>query len=387
MERYRTSRKDREPVLQFIYDALERGGATILTPADPTSAPFQITIRTAAGEVLRLTCYAFYANKYRGKRRPSDEHRFQVKYGSDFQRYHQLYIPAEDDQVTLMFGVHLDEQVVVAVDPAMHETTWFSKSVEFKTGNLASIHAEGWTGWERERKEARRKDEKPLLNYQTEVLLGLKPHHFVRYVQFERVATGLDPGERLLWIDKLADAPPAKSKLEPHPLEVELGLPAREILDMIADGAARLKTAVRGRAAEQFLEAHIKAAPGVSNVIGIDEDGRPDFEVGYKHRKPVFIECKNVLRRLTKAGPRVDFQKTRASKGNPCSRFYKASEFEVLAACLHPVTQSWDFRFRATQTIAEHAKCKGHLTSKVDLGGNGPYWTSSISELLEAITT
>lgn len=77
------------------------------------------------------------------------------------------------------------------------------------------------------------------------------------------------------------------------------------------------------------------------------------------------IECKNVLARTQQGLPKVDFQKTRASKADPCSRYYKPTQFQVLAACLHPITSQWDFRFAPTGTLAPHPKCVGRLASNV----------------------
>lgn len=73
---------------------------------------------------------------------------------------------------------------------------------------------------------------------------------------------------------------------------------------------------------------------------------KPDFSVRYRGSEPILIECKNVLRQTLADGTiKVDFQKTRASKGDPCSRFYKASDFQVLAACLHPCTEKVGLQF------------------------------------------
>jgi hypothetical protein len=55
----------RVAVVERIEDALVASGASIVTHADPRSAPFEITIRTPTGETLDLVCYAFAANGYR----------------------------------------------------------------------------------------------------------------------------------------------------------------------------------------------------------------------------------------------------------------------------------------------------------------------------------
>lgn len=377
MRRYRVAR--REPIVRFILDALEECGAQVLLRPDPSSAPFEIVVNTPEGERLELTCYAFLANKYRQQNRPSDEHRFQVKYGSEFATYHRIFLPTRPDQVTLMFGVHIEEGLFISCDPAMHEWTRFSRSVEFKSQQLEEAQQSGWFGWERERSLARRRAALPKEDARTEVLVAFRPNQFLRYVAFERVATGMDPGERLLLADRLNQPSTKPEQRLVHPLEKELGLGAFEILDMIG-GAFRLKAAVRGGAAEYHLGEHLRTVPGVSRVTPIDEDGKPDFEVTFSGNN-FLIECKNVLRRPNAAGePRVDFQKTRASKNDPCSRYYRPDQFDVLAACLHPISERWEYRFISTSSLAAHATCRGRLSQRVIVSGEG--WRSRFDELI-----
>lgn len=379
MRRYEVSR--REPIVACIVEALERCGARVLSPPDPRSAPFEIEIEVPTGERLLLICYAFLANKYLQENRPPDEHRFQVKYGSEFEEYHELYIADGRDAVTLMFGVHLKEGVFIAVDPAMHALTRFSRSVEFKTGHVENTKQLGWYGWERDRSSTRRRMPAPMEDCRVEVLLGFTPEKFLQYVAFERIATGLDPGERLLLVDRVRNTPQVLHPDAQHPLEVQLGLSAREILDVIS-GAFRLAAAVRGSVAEHHLANHLRGVPGVRRVVPIDRDGEPDIELYYKSREPILIECKNALRQPPADGiARVDFQKTRAAKGDPCSRYYRPDQFDVLAACLHPVTERWEFGFCFTANLTPHSTCEGRLSSRVIV--RGPDWKSSIESLLE----
>lgn len=129
MKRYRVSASSRKPIVDFFTQALSNSGYEILSPPNPGLAPFELTARTPAGKEIELVCYAFLANKYRQQNRPKDEHRFQIKYGSDFKSYHEIFVDPKRNKRTLMFGAHLDEGVFVAVDPAMHNPTWFSKSI------------------------------------------------------------------------------------------------------------------------------------------------------------------------------------------------------------------------------------------------------------------
>lgn len=368
-----------------ITQALEEAGARIIAAPDPTVAPFEYRIQSPRGEVLDLVCYAFTANKYKQAGRPADEHRFQVKYGSEFTRFHDLFIDYTRKKITLMFGVHEEMDLFIAVDPSVHTPTWFSMSVEFKGDNLLEAKRIGWASWERERSAARRKLEMPRVDFSTEVVSAFRPEQLLRFVEFERVATGLDPGERLLLADRVArrlHLPKQRKRQTPHPLEEALGLSGGELLDVLGS-SFRLAAAIRGRVAEHHLGSQLERVPGVSDVQHLDQDGQPDFTVRFE-RRLFRIECKNVLRQRNRDGhARVDFQKTRAAKGNPCSRYYSAAQFEVLAACLHPVTEKWEFSFCPTRELAPHPKCHGRLSDRVLVAGRS--WRRTLPTVLEAL--
>lgn len=137
---------------------------------------------------------------------------------------------------------------------------------------------------------------------------------------------------------------------------------------------------MRGGVAEYHLGTYLRSQPGITSVTEIDEDGRPDFEIVYDER-PILIECKNVLRAVRRDGlPRVDFQKTRAAKGDPCSRYYDPAAFDLLAACLHPVTEHREFKFAGTSSMDAHETYAGKLSQKVVVDGRR--WRADIVELL-----
>ncbi len=281
-----------------------------------------------------------------------------------------------------MFGVHHGLGVFVAVDPRMHSPTWFSRSVEMKEDALVEAKQSGWHAWERERLEGRRVLELSRENLQTEALIAFTPELFLRYVAFERIASGIDTGERMLMAEQAFGAPAVTTTK--HPLEVTLGLSATEILDVLGD-SFRLLVAVRGSVAEHHLGKVLKDAPGVTDVERIDKDGEPDFRLRFSKRD-FRIECKNVLRKMAKANiPRVDFQKTRATPGNRCSRYYTATQFELLAACLHPVSERWEYRFCDTRLLDPHPSCDGRLSPRVDVAGGK--WSEQVSEALDRLVS
>src|SRR5207249_5313567 len=114
--------------------------------------------------------------------------------------------------------------------------TWFPRSVEFKTEDLEAARAQGWHGWERERSDSIR-NVRPEESLLTETVIAFRPDQFLRYVEFERLAFGLDCGERYLLSDRiekgLSQCEPLRSAPERHFLEIQLGRPAIDILDMV----------------------------------------------------------------------------------------------------------------------------------------------------------
>ena len=94
------------------------------------------------------------------------------------------------------------------------------------------------------------------------------------------------------------------------------------------------------------------------------------------------MECKNVLRKTTAHGlARVDFQRTRASKSDPCSRYYGASDFDVIAACLHAVTEKWEFKYVLPTHLDAHARCRNKLSNNVKVDDR---WSAEAVRVLRA---
>ena len=328
---------------------------------------------------MGILAYAFLANSKQTRNRPPDEHRFQVKYGANDKQLHEIWQDPFELYTTLFFGVDLDTRIFVGADPSLHNPTRFFISIEFKKVHVSEILKKKWTSWEREKRSREGLDD-PI-----EILVGGLPESFLNYVRFERAAKGLDQGHRALLADKMAEL---KSVLLPQPLMLhsdypqpllshtvaeELGLSSDEILDLI-QSAPRLKMAVRGWVAEVHLQRYLLTLQDVTQCVPVKGDGRPDLEVRYRGGRPLYIECKNVLRKVYADGvPRIDFQKTRASMSDPCSRYYRPGEFDILAACLHPCTERWEFVFTLTKELAPHPKCEGRLSNKVRIGGG---WSS-----------
>jgi hypothetical protein len=370
--RYRVSAKDRGPLLAYVQDALVACGCTLLKVSSPNEAPFRLTFEAPDGERMGIVVYAFFANSKTTRNRPSDEHRFQLKYGSKDGQLHELWQDPFQLYTTLLVGINPELGFFVGADPTLHSPTRFFISIEFKDSQVEAILANGWASWERSKRYQGIDD--PV-----ELMVGGTAESFLRYVRFERAAVGLDVGHRALLAERLSALPTLQSpaataqgalQVPPglvHQLTSELDLSDREILDLI-QSAPRLKMAVRGWVAEVHLERQLAKIPGVVECARLEEEGSPDIRVRIKNARPLLIECKNVLRaRLADGGIRVDFQRTRSSKDDPCTRFYRPDDFDIVAACLHPCTEQWEFRFAPTTSLDPHKRCVGRLSNLVRL--------------------
>jgi hypothetical protein len=386
-KQYSVSMRGKKPLLDYILSSLSKCGCTVLRHSSPDAAPFRITFEAPDGERMGIIAYAFLANSKRTRNRPEDEHRFQVKYGGDDKQLHEIWQDPFELYTTLFLGIHLERGVFIGADPTLHSPTRFFISVEFKELNVIEILQKGWATWERERRSRSGLDD-PI-----EILVGGLPENFLSYVRFERAAKGLDQGHRALLADKMQELtsfsrslPVGAVALTPQPhlvhtLAEEFELSRDEILDLI-QSAPRLKMAVRGWVAEMHLERYLRTFPDITECRRIEEDGKPDLMLRYQESQSLTIECKNVLRKVYSDGlPRVDFQKTRASKADPCSRYYKPDEFDIVAACLHPRTERWEFSFVLTRALDLHPKCVGRLSNSVRLDAR---WSPSPLPVLVA---
>lgn len=373
-ETFKVKASDREPLREFIVNALEGEGCHIIHSSRPKEAPFRLTFETADGERLGIVCYAFRANTKKTVNRPEDEHRFQVKYGSKDGKRHTIWQDPFGLYVTLFCGINPDLGIFVAADPWLHSPTKFFISVEFKEEHVQSILASpnSWYAWERHR----RKSEEPV-----EVLVGGTAKSFLRYVRFEREALREDQGHRQLLAEKIASgaafsepaivAPrEAELVLVPSPVRVhalarEFDLDESAVLDLISR-ARMLKMAVRGYVAEEHLLKRLSTVRGVTDCRHTGHNGGPDVTLRFEGSDELAVECKNALRQKTAKGePRVDFKRTRDTKKDPCSRFYRITEFDLIAACLHAITERWEFCFAVPWQLDEHKKCPGRLSNNV----------------------
>ena len=382
---YRVSARDREPLVEWMCSALRNEGCRILYRSPADSAPFRITFETKEGERMGVIAYAFLANHNKIRNRPEDEHRFQIKYGNKTEADPRLDVWHDPSGLytTIFLGINVEEDYFVAIDPVLNSNIKLFIMLGFKQHEVDQIRSKGWHAWER----AKSFDER------VQVLVGGTGASLLRLIRFEQAVQGEAQGHRQL-VAETFDRVPTRSLADAGGL-VEVHLPqhadaqrlARE-LDLtptevfgLIERAPRLKQAVRGWVAEEHLFRHLSRLPGVSDCERIEKDGQPDVQLRYRDVR-LTVECKNVLRAKAADGAaRLDFQRTRAPKDNPCGRYYQATEFDVVAACLHAVSERWEFRFARTHLLGPHKTCSGRLASNVKVDAQ---WLADAEAVFEA---
>ena len=386
--RYRVRPSDREPLIRFMVDALEKQGCRVIHTPPPNAAPFRITFETPQGERAGIVAYAFLANNKEIKNRPKDEHRFQIKYGSDFKNLHEIWQDPYGLYTTLLLGINPEMGFFVAADPVLRNPTRFSVSVEFKDKHAEAILKKKWFAWEREHRADSSSDE-PLF----EVLVAGTADQFLRLIRFEREAWGEAAGERQYLADHFSNSAlvtaspqllaslPAISSEYLHALAKEFSLPEKKVLDLISE-RRMLKMAVRGSVAEEHLVNALRVVPGVKDCKRLEDERGPDVALSYRGKR-ITIECKNSSRERTRDDyEKIDLQRTRASKADPCSRYYKPSEFDLVAACIHAVTEKWEFKYAPSANLDPHNTCAGRLSNNVKLDQR---WTSDAAVALSKV--
>lgn len=370
---YRASAASKAPLIDFMVRGLEQSDCRVLHVSPANQAPSVISFEGPDGARMGIIAYAFRATRTPTRNRPADERSFQIKYGDKRvfgpDNIHQLYQDPLGLFTTILVGIDPEEGFFVSADPEAHNPTRMFIRLEFKDEHAEAVRSKGWHAWERS-KLARGPLAPPV-----EVLVGGRQEHFLDLVRFERAAYGMAPGERQLLADRMdmlpgvMRAPADAGALDPaelHPLLREFDMDADAVLELIAN-ARRLKMAVRGWVAEEHLRATLAKVDDVSDCERLDIEGGADIRLRYRGGPPLSIECKNVLRVPAKRLnlPRIDFQRTRAAKGDPCSRYYAPSDFDIVAGCLHAITTNWEFRYVVPSSLDPHRSCDGKLASNV----------------------
>jgi len=173
---------------EFIERAVARSGARVVATTGGSEAPLFLSVEEPNGERLGICVYVFLANRKAIRNRPQDEHRLQVRYGDVNdpawrRRPHPIgYDPLGVD-VTLVVGAHLDDDLLIGLDPLLYDPLPIGISIEFKAAELDQAQQAGWHVWERDNiSGAKRKAPRAPAGLETVVALSALnrkscPHH------------------------------------------------------------------------------------------------------------------------------------------------------------------------------------------------------------------
>jgi hypothetical protein len=338
----------------FLEEAIDRSGGRVLFSSGPDSAPLFLGVEDASGQRLGICAYVFLANRRETRNRPADEHRLQVRYGDVNDPAwrggsHPIGFDPLAVDVTIVVGAHIEADLIVGLDPLIYTPLPIGISVFFKDAEIDEATRTGWHVWERDNISGARRSS-PRTELGVETLMAFSPDRVLDYVRFERTAQALrlEPPLRFrAAVDQSAHQPSSGI----HALEGEFSLSAEEILDIIRE-RPRLGMAVRGGVAERHLYSVLSADPAVTALSLGQQEGPPDLFVTVASAGLVTVECKNASPTMYADGtPKVETQKTRASKGDPKSRYYDPAQFDVVAACMYGPWRQWEFRYKRSSQL------------------------------------
>lgn len=360
----------------MVEQAVEASGGRVLFSSGPSTAPLFVGIDGPGGDRIGVVAYVFHANKVTTRNRPTDEHRAQIRYGDvNSKAWREAGHPLGFDPVgvdlTLVLVAHEDAGLLIALDPLAYDPLPLGNSIYFKDDEIDVAVRDGWHVWERNTHSGTRKG---AVEPGLETIVAFAPDRFLDFLAVERQAQTLRLDHALRF--RVAErAATERVTQEMHELEQAFALSSHDLLDIIG-GNPRLAMAVRGGVAEHHLGRAFDADEAIARAEPGRQEGPPDFFVELVDGRTVTVECKNASPKLYADGtPKVEVQKTRASQGDPTSRFYTRAAFDVVAACMYGPTGEWVFRFRRSTALVEHPAHHGRIAPLQAITDD---WTSSL---------
>lgn len=358
----REYRVSRQPEHAFVEAAVQAAGGRVLFSSGAATAPLFLGVEAPDGSRIGLTAYVFSMNGKRTANRPPDEHRGQVRYGdvnSEAWREqdHPIGLDPAGVDLTVVLMAHHDAGLLVGLDPLAYDPLPIGNSIYSKDAEIDAAKASGWHVWERHTHPSKRRDA-----YQAglETVVAFTPDRLFDYLALERQAQtlGLEQPLRFRAAEAARERRLSASR---HDLERDFGLSASDLLDII-DRKSRLAMAMRGGVAEHHLGLLLNRDPAIAAAQEGVAEGPPDFHVAMADGRQVTVECKNASpQRYSDGCAKVEVQKTRASKGDPSSRYYSTDAFGVIAACLYGPTKAWTFKFIRSELLAPHKTYAGKI--------------------------
>lgn len=349
--------QNRADLHDFLLHAVEASGGRVLYASDPGRAPVYLGVQLDSDERIGMLVYPFRITHNAITNRPDDEVRGQLRYGSEesWKREHPVGRDIAGVDVTMILGIDLAAGVILGLDANLWDPLPMGISFYAKTTEIEQAQEHGWHVWEKVNRGGNKRTEaRSPTNLET--VVAFAPDRLIDYARLERRSTSmrLDPPLRFAAATAMADRALPDEPQSSHVLEEQFALTSEQILDIIS-GRNRLSVAVRGGVAEYHLEQQLTGAPGIASVERLDVDAMHDFDVTLDDGTLLRVECKNASPKTSADGRfKVEVQKTRASKGDPASRFYAVDGFDVVAACLFSPTGRWEFRFGRTADMARH---------------------------------
>ncbi len=367
----------------FLLDAVRASGGRVLYASDPHRAPVYLGVQLDSDERIGMLVYPFRVTRNSIKNRPDDEVRGQLRYGAEesWKREHPVGRDVAGVDVTMILGVDLADGVILGLDANIWDPLPMGISFYAKDAEIQQAKTSGWHVWEKVNRAGTKRSE-PRSPTSLETVVAFTPDRLIDYARLERRATSLrlDPPLRYSAAFALADKTAVDELPRRHVLEEQFALTSEQILDIIG-GRNRLSVAVRGGVAEYHLEHLLETSPDIAAIERLDVDAMHDFNVTLSDGRLMRVECKNASPKTSASGSfKVEVQKTRASKGDPASRFYPVDGFDVVAACLFSPTGRWEFRYGLTSRMARHKDFPDRLAPIQTITDD---WAESLSALSE----
>lgn len=378
-EVYSVSR--REDLHAFLVSAVEASGGRVIYVSDPDKAPVYLGVQLDSDERMGMLIYPFRITQNQIRNRPSDEVRGQLRYGSEgsWGRDHPIWRDTAGVDVTLVLGVDPIDEVIVGLDATLWDPLPMGISFYCKKAEMGKAKQDGWHVWEKaNRGGSKRSSARSPTNLET--VVAFTSDRLIDFARLQRQSTSLrlDSALRHSVATAMTQPNAPQAMQARHVLEEKFDLTSQQILDIII-GRNRLSVAVRGGVAEHHLERHLRDSPGVRDVQRLDKDAEHDFDVTMQDGRFLRVECKNASPELYASGePKVEVQKTRASKGDRASRFYAVDKFDVVAACLFSSTGLWEFRFGKTSGMLRHRDFPDRLAAIQKVTED---WTAGLADL------
>jgi hypothetical protein len=173
----------RAPLHSFIRDAVRASGGAVRYTSKDSSAPLFLGITLPNKTSLGIVVYGFRCNSAPIRGRPADEHRVQIRYGSEASWSspgHRLAVDPAGIDSTIVLGVHLELELLVGLQTSYYDPLPMGISVEFKERDLMKALADGWHSWSR---PVRRSAGRHAKHQRHEVLSAFVPSRFLEFVE------------------------------------------------------------------------------------------------------------------------------------------------------------------------------------------------------------